>query len=174
MDWLERHRTPVVVVLLAIIAAGIVVFIYRQVSLPDSTEIVIEPPPPEIHAYVEGEVASPGVYQLRDGDLVENAIEAAGGFTADADRTAVNLACRVRDGDHVHVYRLGDVPQKININTAEAWLLQALPGIGESLARRIVEYRTENGPFQQIENLKQVEGIGPATFENLKDKITVR
>jgi competence protein ComEA len=61
----------------------------------------------------------------------------------------------------------------VNINTAEAWLLEALPGIGEVLARRIIDYRDENGPFLRIEDLKMVEGIGASTFDRLKDKITV-
>jgi len=174
MDWLERHRTPVIALLAALIVIGGAVLLYRQCALPQSVEIVISPPSPEIHVYVEGEVVSPGVYMLQDGDRVVDAIEAAGGFTADADQGAVNLAAPLRDGDRVHVYRIGDVPQKINLNTAEAWLLQSLPGIGETLAQRIIDYRNENGPFQQIEDLKKVEGIGPATFEKLKDKIAVR
>ena len=174
MDWLERHRTPVIALLVALIVIGGAVLLYRQCALPQSAEIVISPPSPEIHVYVEGEVVSPGVYTLQDGDRVADAIEAAGGFTADADQGAVNLASPLRDGDRVHVYRIGDVPQKINLNTAEAWLLQSLPGIGETLAQRIIDYRNENGSFQQIEALKKVEGIGAATFEKLKDNITVR
>lgn len=173
MHWLEEHRSPIVLLLLATIFAGVGVFLYRQLSLPNSSEIVIEPPPVELHAYVEGEVVMPGVYELQDGALVADAVEAAGGFTANADRRAVNLAVRVQDGDHVHVYRLGEIPQRININTAEAWLLDALPGIGETLAARIVDYRSRNGPFQQPEDLKRVEGIGSAVFDKLKDKITV-
>ncbi len=174
MDWLERHRTPVIALLAALIVIGGAVLLYRQWALPQSVEIVISPPSPEIHVYVEGEVVSPGVYMLQDGDRVVDAIEAAGGFTADADQGAVNLAAPLRDGDRVHVYRIGDVPQKVNLNTAEAWLLQSLPGIGETLAQRIIDYRNENGSFQQIEDLKKVEGIGAATFENLKDNIAVR
>ncbi len=174
MDWLERHRTPVIALLAALIVIGGAVLLYRQWALPQSVEIVISPPSPEIHVYVEGEVVSPGVYTLQDGDRVADAIEAAGGFTPDADQGAVDLAAPLRDGDRVHVYRIGDVPQKINLNTAEAWLLQSLPGIGESLAQRIIDYRNENGSFQQIEDLKKVEGIGAATFEKLKDNITVR
>jgi len=160
--------------LVALIVIGGAVFLYRQCALPQSAEIVISPPSPDIHVYVEGEVVSPGLYMLEDGDHVVDAIEAAGGFTPDADQGAVNLAAPLRDGGHVHVYKIGDVPQKINLNTAEAWLLQALLGIGETLAQRIIDYRNENGPFQQIEDLKKVEGIGPARFEKLKDKITVR
>jgi len=174
MDWLERHRTPVIALLLALIVIGGSVLLYRQCALPQSAEIVISPPSPEIHVYVEGEVVSPGVYTLEDGDRVVDAIEAAGGFTPDADQGTLNLAAPLRDGDHVYAYKIGDIPQKIDLNTAEAWLLQALPGIGEILAQRIIDYRNENGPFQQIEALREVEGIGPAKFEELRDKITVR
>ncbi len=174
MDWLERHRTPVIALLVALIVIGGAVLLYRHYALPQSVEIVISPPSPEIHVYVEGEVVSPGVYMLEDGARVVDAIEAGGGFGPDADQGALNLAAPLRDGDHVHAYKIGDVPQKINLNTAEAWLLQALPGIGETLAQRIIDYRNENGPFQQIEDLKQVEGIRAATVEELRDKVTVR
>ncbi len=174
MDWLERHRTPVIALLVALIVIGGAVLLYRHYALPQSTEIVISPPSPEIHVYVEGEVVSRGAYVLEDGARVGEAIEAAGGFSPDADQGAVNLAAPLRDGDHVHVYKMGDVPQRVNLNTAEAWLLQALPGIGETLAQRIIDYRNGNGPFQQIEDLRKLEGIGAATVEELKDKITVR
>lgn len=174
MDWIERHRRTIIGLLVALILVGGAVLVYRQTSLSGSTEVLIAPPSPEICVYVEGEVASPGVYVLRDGDRVVDAVEAAGGLTYDADQSAVNLAAPLRDGDQVHVYKIGEIPQKVNINTAEAWLLQLLPGIGETLARRIIGYRSENGSFREIEELKQVEGIGTATFEQLRDKITVR
>jgi len=173
MKWLEEHRTPIVLLLLFVTLAGVAVFLYRQFALPHFTEVVIEPPGAEIQMYVEGEVVTPGVYELRDGALVADAVEAAGGFAVNADRGAINLADRVRDGDHIHVYGLGEVPQRVNINTAEPWLLEALPGVGETLAARIVDYRSRNGPFHQTEDLKQVEGVGPALFEKLKDRITV-
>lgn len=173
MDWLERQRTPAIALLLALIVIGGAVLLYRQCALPQSAEIVISPPSPEIHVYIEGEVVNSGVYTLEDGDRVADAIEAAGGFTPDADQGTLNLAATLRDGDRVHVYKIGDAPQKIDLNTAEAWLLQALPGIGEILAQRIIDYRNENGPFLRIEDLKKVEGIGPAKFEELKDKITI-
>lgn len=122
--------------------------------------------------YVEGGVVNPGVYLLREGDRVVDAIEAAGGFIPDADRGAVNLAATLRDGEQIHIYKIGDVPQKVNINTADVWLLEALEGIGPILAQRIVDYRSENGPFQRIEDLKKVNGIGSKIFEQIKDKIT--
>ena len=173
MDWLEQHRTPITALLVVLILIGGAVLLYRQVASPHSTGIVISTPSPEICVYVEGAVTNPGVYILQDGDRAIAAIEAAGGFTTDADQSTVNLATPLRNSDHIHIYRIGDVPQKININTADAWLLEALNGIGPSLAQRIVDYRDDNGGFQRIEDLKHVDGIGTTTFEKLKDKITV-
>ena len=173
MSWLERYRTLVIALIVIIITAGGAVLIYRLTALPESNEIRISPPSPEITVCIEGEVVSPGVYILQEGSRVEDAVEAAGGFTSEAGQLALNLAAPVRDGDRIRVYGLDDVPQKVNLNTAEAWLLEALPGIGEVLARRIIDYREENGPFMQVEDLKIVEGIGPAAFDKLKDMITV-
>jgi len=173
MSWLERKRTLIIVLIVVLITAGGAVLIYRLTALPGSNEILISPPSPEIAVYVEGEVASPGVYILQEGSLVEDAVEAAGGLTSDASQLALNLAAPVRDGDRIHIYGLDDVPQKVNLNTAEAWLLEALPGIGEVLSQRIIDYREENGPFMRIDDLKMVEGIGPAAFDKLKDLITV-
>ncbi len=174
MSRLKRYRTYSIVILVIIIVIGGAVLLYRLTSLPHSTEVVISSPSSEITVYVEGEVANPGVYTLADGGLIEDAIQAAGGFTSYADQGTVNLAASLRDSNRIHVYGIGDVPQKINLNTADAWLLEALPGIGEVLAQRIIDYRGENGPFQQIDDLTRVDGIGPATLENLRDKITVR
>lgn len=78
---------------------------------------------------------------------------------------------------HLELYIPGEgetrLPQKMDINRAEPWLLEALPGIGEVLAQRIVDYLSEHGPFKGIEDLLKVSDIGPATFENIKDYITV-
>jgi competence protein ComEA len=142
--------------------------------MPHSAEITISPPSPEISVYVEGEVVNPGVYVLDQGALISDAIEVAGGFTSDADQSSVNLSATPKDGMQIHVYRAGEVPQKVNINIAEVWLLEPLPGIGETLAQRIVDYRIANGYFQSIDDLKQVDGIGASVFEKIKDKITVR
>jgi len=174
MGLLERYRTLIILLLSVLILAGGAVFLYRQFSLPHSTEIAILPPSLEISVYVEGEVVNPGIYTLENGDHVAKAVGAAGGFTIDADRGSVNLAATLRDGEQIHIFKLGDTPQKININTAEAWLLESLPGIGETLAQRIVDYRIANGYFQSIDDLKQVDGIGVSVFEKMKDKIAVR
>ena len=173
MSWLEKYRAPIIGLLIAIILIGTAVYLYRQFSLPHSDEITISPPSPEISVYVEGEVVDPGVYLMEKGAIVADAIEAAGGFTGNADRGSVNLSATLRDGTQIHIYGTGDVPQKVNINTAEIWLLESLPGIGETLAQRIVEYRTANGYFQSIDDLKQVDGIGDSVFQQIKDKIAV-
>lgn len=173
MNWLEKYRTPIIGLLIAVILAGGAVFLYRQFSFPHSTEINISPPSPEISVYVEGEVVNPGVYVLEQDALIADAIEAAGGFTSNADCSSVNLSATPKDGAQIHVYRAGEVPQKVNINTAEVWLLESLPGIGETLAQRIVDYRTVNGYFQIIDDLRRVDGIGASVFEKIKDKIAV-
>lgn len=174
MRSLERYRTPIAAALVLLIAIGGVVLAWRLYSVSGSSEIAILPPSPEMTVYVEGEVVHPGVYTLTDGARVADGIEAAGGFTKDAERGSVNLAAPLRDGAQVHVYGPGDIPQRVDINTAEGWLLEALPGIGEVLARRIIDYRIENGPFLDIEDLARVDGIGPALIDKLRDKITVR
>jgi competence protein ComEA len=174
MNWLERYRVFIIVLLIAVILSGVAVFLYRQTSLPHSEEITILPPSPQIYIYIEGEVVNPGAYTLETGDHVAEAVEVAGGFTLNADQGSVNLAATLREGEQIHIYKLGDLPQKININTAEAWLLESLPGIGETLAQRIVDYRIANGYFQSIEDLKNVRDIGPAVFDKVKDKIAVR
>ena len=174
MSWLEKYRAPIIGLLIAVILVGGAVFLYRQTFKPHAEEIVISPPSPEISVYVEGEVANPGIYNLENGDRVADAIEAAGGFTGNADQSSVNLSATLKEGAQIHVYKSGDVPQKVNINTAEIWLLESLPGIGETLAQRIVDYRIAHGYFQSVDDLKQVDGIGAAVFEKIKDKITVR
>jgi competence protein ComEA len=173
MGWLERHRGHLVAALVVITIAGGSVFLYRQSSAPGGVEIAILPPSPEICVYVEGAVARPGIYILEEGDRVADAVVAAGGFTANADLSATNLAAVLRDSDHVHVSAAGTVPQKINLNTAEAWVLKALPGIGEVLAQRIIDYRDLNGGFLRVEDLTAVEGIGADLYEKLRGLVTV-
>ena len=170
---MEKLRTPIIFVLIVAILAGGVIFILRQNTSSGSLEILLPTPSEEIKIHVSGEVHSPGIYFLEDMGRVADAIEAAGGFTSDADQSAVNLARTLRDGAQVHVLKSGETSQLINLNTAEAWLLDALPGIGETTAQRIIEHRTEIGPFESIDDLKKVTGIGESTFEKIEDKITV-
>ena len=157
--------------------------------------IVVPPPtaaptaPPTlapVRVYVSGAVVMPGVYTLPPKSLVNDAVQAAGGATAEADLEKINLAQEVRDQQQIHVPRKGEAaPQqpapgpgspaakKININTATLTDLDTLPKIGSVTAQQIIDFRTKNGPFKKIEDLKNVSGIGDATFEGLKDLITV-
>ena len=119
---------------------------------------------------VKGEVKRPGVYEVKPGIRVKELIELAGGFTEDAFTEEMDLVRRLYHDETIYVPKKGEVPQKVNINTAPVWLLKALPGIDEELARRIVEGR----PYRSIEDIKRVKGIGERKFELIKDKITTR
>lgn len=154
------------------------------------------PTPPPLRVYVTGAVRQPDVYLFVPGSIVKDALAAAGGATADADLDRINLAVQLQDQQQVHVPRQGEdaplalpvmssssatdtrsgaVPfSLVNINSASAAELETLPGIGPTFAQRIVDHREQNGLFASIEDIVQVKGIGPATFDKLKDLITVR
>ena len=145
---------------------------------------------PSIVVYVTGAVLHPGVYDFPAGARVIDAVKEAGGPTAQADLDAMNLAAPLVDGSRLYVPRKGEAPPpdaaggaaggsgvaggKVNINTATAAELDAgVPGVGPVLAQRIVDYRTQHGPFRAIEDLMKVEGIGQKKFDSLKDSVTV-
>ena len=139
--------------------------------------------PSEIVVHVAGAVNTPGLVRLKTDSepRVADAIEAAGGATANADLDSLNLARVIADGEKI------TVPDKtaqtsgttagssdiININTASAEQLETLPGIGKVMAENIVDYRTTHGGFSTIEEIKSVDRIGDKLFEKIKDKITV-
>ena len=161
----NRFWTLVVILLVAIIVIGSVITWLRyspgqpvEISLPRSQEW-------QGQVYIHGEVNNPGYYPLMPGDSVEELIQAAGGTAGSA-----NLS-----GLEFYIPPAGENQgfQKININRADAWLLTALPGIGETLAQRIVDYRKENGPYRSISEITRVSGIGDDTYQQIKDLITV-
>jgi competence protein ComEA len=133
--------------------------------------------------HVAGAVANPGLYRIGDGSRVDDAVRAAGGPGPDADIDSLNLATRVRDGDKVVVPRRGPPGSSggaaakagghVNLNTATAAELDTLPGIGPSLAARIVSYREERGGFRSVRDLLKVPGIGPSKFSALEELVTV-
>jgi competence protein ComEA len=154
-----------VFLVIAAIAGGIMLAVQRSRSQP--VEIVLsqtEPPELSGEVYIGGAVANPGIYSLKEGDTLQTLLFDAG-IEPDADLSHIELYIP-REGEE-------QSPQKIDINRAEPWLLEALPGIGEVLAQRIVDYRSENGFFRRIEDLLKVSGIGEATFEKIEDYITV-
>lgn len=115
--------------------------------------------------YIGGSVNNPGYYPLKDGDSIETLIRAAGGLTDGADLGQIELRIP-RPGEE-------NDTQKVDINRAPAWLLEALPGIGEVKAQAIINYRQQNGLFKNINELLKVEGIGQGTLDNIKDFITI-
>ena len=170
--------------------------IYASTRTPrgESIELRPAPTPEPIRIHVAGAVVRPGVYDLDEDSRVDDAVEAAGGFLAEADKNVLNLAARLEDGERLDIpYVAGFVPDEeqgfvvisegtpsplagdglVNINTASIEELDKLPGIGQTTATRIIDYRTANGPFASIEDIIKVPGIGPAAFEELKDLITV-
>ena len=117
---------------------------------------------------VAGAVASPGVMELPAGARVRDAIGAAGGFLDDADRSSINLARPLVDGEQVYVAVAGDeAVGPVNVNAADAEALEALPGIGPVLAERIGADRAAHGPFASLEALERVSGIGPSLVARL-------
>ena len=172
--WLDRYKAIIVIMLVMIIIAGGAVLLYKHPWDKGPLEIVLSEPSCQVIVCVIGEVERPGIYVLDDCNLcIQDAIGAAGGLTQYADQHALNLAAPLNNGDLIHVPPLGDVPQRVNLNAAGAWLLEALPGIGPTLAGRVVEYRSQNGPFKNVEDLMMVEGSGQATYDGLKDLVTV-
>jgi competence protein ComEA len=146
-----------------------------------------------VYVQVVGQVVRPGLYQVRDGDRVMDAVAAAGGFTPTADQAGINLARVVSDGEQLVVPAVGEAPPagaggaaagagtgaggvrggKVNLNTADAAALETLPRIGPATAQKIIDWRTKNGRFRSIQDLLSVSGIGDATFAQLEDKVTV-
>ncbi len=150
--------------------------------------------PGEGYIYVDvcGQVARPGVYRLPGGSRVFEAVEMAGGMTAEAEASAVNQAKELSDAEQVYVPSSEEVEEnpalsqaqtesgsaeaaggKVNINTATKEELMTLTGIGEVKADAIIRYRQEQGSFQKPEDLKNIDGIKDGVYQKVKDQITV-
>ncbi len=155
-----------IIILLVIIAAAGGIVVWSGYSRSQAIEISLAPdrvPAGEI--YIGGEVNNPGFYPLADGDNIGDILRAAGGTTDNADPGRLEVL--------VPPVAEGEAPQKVNINRAEAWLLEALPGIGESRAQAIIDYRRQNGPFHNINELLKVQGIGTDVYERIKQLVTI-
>ncbi len=164
---LNQYGTLIVILLIVIIAVGGIVT-WSSYSQSQPVEILVSSPPSQGlpgEIYIGGAVSNPGFYPLKADDTIEALIQAAGGVTSGADLTELKLYISKFGEEHQ--------PQKINLNRAEVWLLEALPGIGETRAQAILDYRLRNGPFQSINELTMVAGIGPTTYEKIKHLITV-
>jgi competence protein ComEA len=158
--------------------------------VPDATSAPSPQAAATIFVHILGAVARPGLYELSEGDRAVDAVAAAGGFTPDADRSQLNLARFVTDGEQIAVPAAGAaapvggtpggapgggavVPGKVNINTADAATLETLPRVGPAMAERIIAWREENGRFAAVEDLMSVSGVGEKTFESLRELVTI-
>lgn len=130
---------------------------------------------------IKGAVRFEGVYEMSQGDRVQKAIEKAGGFLPEADKTKVNLAQFVQDQMLLYIPREGEQgismekqgKKKVAINIATKDEIESIVGIGPTKADSIIRYREQNGPFQKIEDLLKVNGIGEKTLEKMKEEIMV-
>jgi competence protein ComEA len=174
----------------------------KSAAEPESAGETVDTPPAAGYVYVCGAVVDPGVYPMQDGMRLFEAIEAAGGFSEEADDSWLNLAGEVSDGQRIYVYTREETAEmalegtaadgasdgtlnstsdsdgdpadiRININTADAQRLMELPGIGEARAAAVIQYRTEHGPFTSIEEIQNISGIKGAVFSKIRDLITV-
>jgi competence protein ComEA len=174
-----------------------------EVDPPAQTEASRPTAEEPLVVYLTGAVANPGVFELKSGMRLNDAVINAGGLRDDAALQYLNLAALLTDGMHVHIPTLAEIEsgeaarielsgasissistgggeassqqanQKINLNKASKTELETLPGVGTATAQRIIDYREKNGPFAAIEDLKEVSGIGDKKFEDLVDKVCV-
>jgi competence protein ComEA len=214
--WLDKNRHFVFMgLLLAVVAGGAIFYFGRPApapieiipaeppATPESTATATPattPTPGMVRVYITGAVAKSDVYFLQQGSIIKDAVEAAGGFNADADPERINQALELKDQQQIHVPRLdeADPPPPVqggvqnntplagaatqpepstgavvNINTATLAQLDTLPGIGPAISQRIIDYRQKIGGFKNIEQIKDVSGIGDATFDKIKDAIII-
>ena len=152
---------------------------FLSVQLEQQTQFD-EMPQPEIVVHVAGAVQKPGVYTLLEGQRVEDAINLAG-LSETADVDALNRAAVLSDGQKIIVPTVGEaeateMPAEsalVDLNQADLQQLMTLPGIGQVKAQAILDYRAQQGLFKKIEDIQQVNGIGAATFAQIKNKIKI-
>ena len=176
------------IVILAVLASAVASV--NQPELPHDLEVTAsgEPLPQTgstfvVMVHIVGEVNSPGMYELAGDSRVIDAVMAAGGLTSNAAECAVNLARVVNDGEQLTIPSLeqgcttgsaqSHNTQSVSLNSATSEQFDSLPGIGPTLAQRIVDYRESNGGFSSIDQLNDVSGIGDKLFAGVKEHITL-
>ena len=182
LPWLERNRLGIVLLLVVLTAVALGLY---ALQLRNTAPISITPVQTElrdIRVYITGAVAQPGVYAASSGERVGDVVARAGGLTAAADPVAINLARRTQDEMHIHVPAKGESGQAaasntapsplapLNVNTATQRDLEALPGIGEVTARRILAAREADGSFASVDDLSRA-GVRPSIIEQIRSMV---
>ncbi len=163
-------------VLFGLGAAGLILMLANP-RRGEAIELSAVPSPAPLLVHVSGAVQNAGLYELPLGSRAQNAVDAAGGLLDDADTDRINLARVLVDGQQVHVPMQGEdigevLSFPLNINLASVEQLSQLPGIGPITAQAIVNYRDSNGPFRRSEDIQNVSGIGPNTFQSIEELIS--
>lgn len=218
-----KENKTIIVIISIIIIIFLCMFFYTRINmeneyneisnydiLQNETNIEIEQEETtKIIIHVTGAVKNEGIVQIEEGGRIADAVDAANGFSEDADISQINLAYQLEDGQKIYIPSINDEKidgaekvlqkeyvtdeagddviledeisnvkskknEKININTADQSELIEIPGVGEATAQKIIEYRETNGKFKNIEDIKNVNGIGNSKFENMKEKICVK
>lgn len=197
----KREQIIIILLIVMVIAISLFNFIGKKYLLADSTkedplveelmegikeDTEEESEPKEIIVHISGQVNNPGIVKLEVGARVIDAVNLAGGLKNEADLDKINLAKKLEDEEKIYIPALGEEGDvdfsdsqstaegngKVNINTCTKDELLSLPGIGEVLADRIIDYR-EQTPFKNIEDIMNVSGIGEKKFESIKEMIIV-
>jgi len=179
--WTRPQETVVLAAAALMLAVTGVLLVARRPAPP--IRIIEAPDQSEVAVQVDGAVVRPGIYRLRSGARLADALAAAGGVSADADLGGVNRARRVRDGERITVPRTAgpgsiEAPAAggtvLDLNSATTEALETLPGVGPVMARRIVDYRISHGGFRRVDELLQVKGVGPRLLEGLRARLVIR
>ena len=199
---LSKNEKIIICIILAIIISIIGYYIYVNLNdnesyIEDDDSLYIEENYTDVDnetnvnkseeniiIHIAGCAENEGVYEVKKNSRISDAIDIAGGLTSDANTKNINLAQKLNDGQKIYIPNINeDVEENdinlfsydglVNINTATQTELETLPGIGPSTADKIIKYRKENGDFENVEDIKNVQGIGDVKYENIKDKICI-
>lgn len=194
---LSREQLLIILGLVLLIIVGLGVMAFRRFAPSESSEIFIDEPQEssivvkkaELIVHVAGAVNKEGVYRLKHGDRIIDALKLADGATPSANLSSINLAEKVKDGQKIIVpvkqivvqrksgnpmsQGSGSSSGKVNINSASEKQLCKITGIGPSTAKKIIDYRQTTSPFSKIEDIMKVKSIGKGKFGKIKDQITI-
>jgi competence protein ComEA len=192
---ITREQKYILLVIAAVLISGLVYGLYSRFYKTLDAEIftasadkISEPCSADLIAHVSGAVKKEGVFKLRPGSRMLDAVNAAGGFLLNADISSVNLAEQLMDGSKIVIPFKILQPESlgcnlangvdsnagtINLNTAKKEELMKIPGVGDVTAKRIIEFREKNGRFVSVDDLKKVGGIGDKKLEKMKPYITI-